>query len=262
MSGDVHVRCCEGVGVRLPRATHLVLSTVGPKSEAEEISSYTAACAVRVPGVDTDQLAIFFHTPVSDGNLLTTLLKTIRGQVVKNIGVNVDYLIPVAKETIPKTSIGKIQRSALRQRFMDGEFDAMLYRLGTLRSSTRLLPDWFYTRHWRRKEAETTGPLSGRFLVFLDHVGLGAALCQALEDLQLPCIRVERGEDFAHLGPGHYRMAPGNQEHYRGLLQTLRADHYRPDVIASLMPRSCPGHVILPCSLPPPRGPSGRAPMW
>ena len=24
MSGDVHVRFCEGVGVRLPRATHLV----------------------------------------------------------------------------------------------------------------------------------------------------------------------------------------------------------------------------------------------
>ena len=25
MSGDVHVRFCEGVGVRLPRATHLVV---------------------------------------------------------------------------------------------------------------------------------------------------------------------------------------------------------------------------------------------
>src|SRR5712692_6409260 len=26
MSGDVHVRFCEGVGVRLPRATHLVIT--------------------------------------------------------------------------------------------------------------------------------------------------------------------------------------------------------------------------------------------
>jgi hypothetical protein len=34
MSGDVHVRFCEGVGVRLPRATHLVVLCNGTKAEA------------------------------------------------------------------------------------------------------------------------------------------------------------------------------------------------------------------------------------
>ena len=32
MSGDVHVRFCEGVGVRLPRATHLSYSTIPGKA--------------------------------------------------------------------------------------------------------------------------------------------------------------------------------------------------------------------------------------
>ena len=34
MSGDVPVRFCEGVGVRLPRATHLVVLCNGTKAEA------------------------------------------------------------------------------------------------------------------------------------------------------------------------------------------------------------------------------------
>ncbi len=34
MSGDVHVRFCEGVGVKLPRATHLV--TTAPTREVLE----------------------------------------------------------------------------------------------------------------------------------------------------------------------------------------------------------------------------------
>ena len=37
MSGDVHVRFCEGVGVRLPCATHLLLGLIGPLTDAEEI---------------------------------------------------------------------------------------------------------------------------------------------------------------------------------------------------------------------------------
>jgi hypothetical protein len=37
MSGDVHVRFCEGVGVRLPRATHLVVLCNGTKAETQAI---------------------------------------------------------------------------------------------------------------------------------------------------------------------------------------------------------------------------------
>jgi len=42
---------------------------------------------------------------------------------VERIGVSPDYLIPVPKETIPKTAIGKIQRQELRKNFEAGEFD-------------------------------------------------------------------------------------------------------------------------------------------
>lgn len=83
--------------------------------------SYTAACGFRPANSDTDKLAIFFHS-----NNPEQLLDTIRGTVVKNIGINPTYLIPVSKETIPKTGIGKIQRSQLKQRLEAGEFDEII----------------------------------------------------------------------------------------------------------------------------------------
>ena len=45
---------------------------------------------------------------------------------MEKIGVSPDYLLPVPKEAIPKTAIGKIQRQELRKRFEAGEFDGCI----------------------------------------------------------------------------------------------------------------------------------------
>lgn len=88
--------------------------------------SYTAACALRQPGQNTDQLLIFFHTPITEEEAWVNLLKTIRSTIVREVGISPAYLIPVSKETIPKTSIGKIQRLKLKQQFEAGAFDALV----------------------------------------------------------------------------------------------------------------------------------------
>ena len=86
--------------------------------------SYTAACGFRPADSDTDKLAIFFHS-----NNPSQLLDKIRGTVVKNIGINPTYVIPVEKQDIPKTGIGKIQRSQLKQRLETGEFERIIYQI-------------------------------------------------------------------------------------------------------------------------------------
>ncbi|MBL8828054.1 MAG: AMP-binding protein, partial [Planctomycetaceae bacterium] len=83
--------------------------------------SYTAACAVRI-GVEPEALAIFFHTKLDDPAELVPLLKEIRREVVRQVGVNPRYLLPVSRESIPKTAIGKIQRRQLRDQFERGDF--------------------------------------------------------------------------------------------------------------------------------------------
>ncbi|NET68996.1 MAG: SDR family NAD(P)-dependent oxidoreductase [Moorea sp. SIO1G6] len=94
--------------------------------------SFTAACAIQseTNTSSSDQLAVFFSAV--EGNVETnpevikTLIKKIRGVVVKTLGINPDYILPVSKESIPKTAIGKIQHKQLKQQFEAGEFDALI----------------------------------------------------------------------------------------------------------------------------------------
>ncbi|MGL5836343.1 MAG: amino acid adenylation domain-containing protein, partial [Waterburya sp.] len=99
--------------------------------------SYTAACGIRQPNSNTDRLGIFFHTTISEDVALLELLKKIQQQIVRKIGINPSYLIPVEQAAIPKTSIGKIQRSQLKQGFEAGEFDAIVNSIETLLSAAR-----------------------------------------------------------------------------------------------------------------------------
>ncbi len=111
--------------------------------ELENIEiSYTAACAVRLPGSNSDKFVIFFVSKIEESTGLKDLMKKIRGHVVKNVGVNPDYLVPVTKETIPKTAIGKIQHSQLSQRFEAGEFEAIIqqFRQKPEKSGSRSTP--------------------------------------------------------------------------------------------------------------------------
>ena len=198
--------------------------------------SYTAACAIREPESDTDQLAIFFHPQRKDKDGLAALLKEIRGNVVRKIRVNPAYLIPVEKEAIPKTAIGKIQRSQLKQRFEAGEFDSILKQLDILTGNANTLPDWFYKKIWRRQEAVTLTSQSttGQSLVFLDPLGLGQLVCNQLSQLRQPCVRVEAGSQFAQLDANHYSLDPKNPNHYRQLFESLKAANLSIDQIVHL----------------------------
>ena len=190
--------------------------------------SYTSACAVREPGINTDKLAIFFSTSLSDNGSLVTLLYEIRTSVVNRLGVNPDYLIPVDKEIIPKTAIGKIQRSQLSQRFHAGEFKPILKRVDILLGNANTIPDWFYRIVWKPKSPVTFNsyePLINPTLVFLDSLGLGAYLCQILSQHNQPYISVSSGEDFRQISRERYTIAPGKADHYRLLLESLAADN-------------------------------------
>ena len=104
--------------------------------------SYTAACSVN--SQQQEQIAIFFHTSKQQDEL-RELINQIRHRVFTTVGVAPAYIIPVAKETIPKTAIGKIQRSQLSQRFAAGEFKQTVKQVEDLLNSRNLskqdLPD-------------------------------------------------------------------------------------------------------------------------
>ncbi|HEY0607368.1 MAG TPA: condensation domain-containing protein, partial [Herpetosiphonaceae bacterium] len=187
--------------------------------------SFTAACAVRQQGSDTDLLTIFFSPEQPDETFIQAVMKEIRGRVTKDVGVNPSYLIPLEKEVIPKTAIGKIQRSQLKDRFVAGEFDAILKQIDVLSGNANTLPDWFYRPVWRRKAGITTDAKThGATLVLLDAHGLGEQICAALEQQQSPAIGVVIGSTFARIDERRYQLDPSQPDHYRRLLAALAAD--------------------------------------
>ncbi|PZD73142.1 6-deoxyerythronolide-B synthase EryA2, modules 3and 4 [Acaryochloris thomasi RCC1774] len=94
--------------------------------------SYTAACAVSSAGEGAEQLALFFHPESSSGQDLALLLKQIRRTLSLELGISPDYLIPVAPEEIPKTSVGKIQHQQLRAKFQAGAFTIQINKVTEL----------------------------------------------------------------------------------------------------------------------------------
>ncbi|WP_414587454.1 SDR family NAD(P)-dependent oxidoreductase [Scytonema sp. PCC 10023] len=203
--------------------------------EIEQVeASYTAACAVKDADSATEKLAIFFHSPIVEDKQLQKLLQEIQQTVVNKVGLNPDYLIPVAKEDIPKTAIGKIQRRQLSQRFQTGEFEPILKRLDILMGNHNTLPDWFYHKIWRSRGAQCQRrsqkatwqdlqPMSGHTVVFLDSSGLGSILCQHLQSANRSCIRVQIGKEFSS-GDNSYCINPQNPDHYQQLFQSILYD--------------------------------------
>ncbi len=85
------------------------------------LASFSAACQVVDPDSGTEALAVFF-SPVSPEVDMAELVRGVRARVVSRVGINPRFVFTLAADEVPKTSIGKIQRSVLRRRFEQGEF--------------------------------------------------------------------------------------------------------------------------------------------
>jgi acyl transferase domain-containing protein/acyl-CoA synthetase (AMP-forming)/AMP-acid ligase II/acyl carrier protein len=94
--------------------------------------SFTAACAVQRAGAGREELAVFFHTAADEDRRRAEILREVQQYLVRQMGVRADFLLPVPKETIPKTAIGKLQRGELSRRFAEGQFNAVLASVAEL----------------------------------------------------------------------------------------------------------------------------------
>ncbi|MGK3964008.1 amino acid adenylation domain-containing protein [Sorangium sp. So ce118] len=200
--------------------------------EVEEIVSsvpgveptFAAAAAVDDAATGTEGLAVFF---VPRGLLRAAsvearaeIARAIRREVTARLGVAPAFVVPVAREEFPKTTSGKIQRSALKRALAEGRFERALREIEICEGGAATLPRWFYRRVWRSKEAAARAPAAdaGSCLVLLDRGGLGAELCDALRAAGRRAVAVEPGDGFAQRDTDRYLIDPGEPEHYRRLL--------------------------------------------
>ena len=197
-------------------------------------NSYTAAIGARRIKDDTDELVIFFSLSqdYSHSSQYLEVIKKIRTKLIQEIGINPDYLLPVTQDIIPKTSIGKIQRSQLKQGFEAGEFENIIKQVDILLNNSNTIPDWFYRKVWLPKKINTfrQDTTQGCTLIFKDELGLGEYLSQ---ELGSDCIFVVRGDKF-HIHNNTCAIDPKNPEHYQHLLNFILQQEKKVDRILHL----------------------------
>ncbi|MFC9162401.1 amino acid adenylation domain-containing protein [Streptomyces fungicidicus] len=203
--------------------------------------SFTAAVAVRTdPSSPTDELALFLHlTPEATADEARAL-REIAGKVTREIGVSPSFLIPVARDAVPKTEIGKIQRTRLRKGFEAGDFDDEVRRTQLLLGTAATVPDWFLRPVWQRAERAGTRPTaSGRHtLVLAGGDPRAGALAQRLADALRTagglCTVVGEGPSYTRTDAAHYRVRPAEESDYAALLGRLEQDHRPVDAVLHL----------------------------
>jgi acyl-CoA synthetase (AMP-forming)/AMP-acid ligase II/NAD(P)-dependent dehydrogenase (short-subunit alcohol dehydrogenase family)/acyl carrier protein len=201
--------------------------------EVEDVEvSFTAACPVRVSGIDTDRLAVFFNTRRTEWPDLLDVMKRLRETLLRKAGVYAEYLIPVPQNEIPKTAIGKIQRTQLRERFEAGEFHDLLKQIDIHAGGANTVPDWFYRKVWVQREAALFPQLrNGTYLIFVDDAGLTDRLCSELAAIGTRCIRVEAGPAFQNPHADLFSIDPKSEKGYSQILDTLAKQDIRVDHI-------------------------------
>ncbi|MBN9686172.1 MULTISPECIES: alpha/beta fold hydrolase [unclassified Corallococcus] len=196
--------------------------------------SFTAACAVRVEGAVTDELALFFH--LLPGTSEQEALPRIRSAVARVHGVNPAYLLPVERADIPKTDLGKIQRPALARRF------ASRFAARNPEAGHDTLPAWFFHRVWRASPLAPALPANEPVLLVADSGGLAEAVRRELSRRGQPCVTVlpTVGPDVIREGPHRFRMDVENPAHHRDLLQALRTAGFTPRHVLHLAGSATP----------------------
>ncbi|MCF4137110.1 condensation domain-containing protein [Streptomyces sp. Tue 6430] len=207
--------------------------------------SFTAAVAVRSdPSSPTDELALFFHlasgAPEASDADTAAALREIAGKVTREIGVSPAFLVPVEPDAVPKTEIGKIQRTRLRKSFEAGAFDDEVRRAQLLLGTAATVPDWFLRPVWQRAErpAARATP-AGRHTLVLTGADprtqrLADRLADALRSAGGLCTVVGDGPAYVRLDAARHRVRPTEEADYTELLGQLERDRRPVDAVLHL----------------------------
>jgi len=208
-------------------ASHEVESVVDTVSGV--VKTFTVAIAIREHAKDTDQLVVFIHTELKQAAEQKLLFERVLEHIVAEVGIRPAYILSVDQKSIPKSSVGKILRSRLRDSFIEGGFNEHIKHSDLLLENERTFPGWFLKRHWRQKQAAPGGPTlnrSGVTIIFQDSLGLAHALLARLKALGHICLLVRPGSTFLEVNTNEYIIDPGQADQYRLLLERVREEHH------------------------------------
>ncbi|WP_040818463.1 SDR family oxidoreductase [Nocardia jiangxiensis] len=149
------------------------------------LTSWSAACAVQQG--DGEQLIVFCR--LADNDDAASAVSVIRAAVVATVGVSPAVVLPLPEGVITKTEIGKIQRSALRERYERGEFAALtadLAALGVAAGDAGTVADHFFDLTWTPRRLEADAPSDPGTVITVGAVEGAPAEAATVDDTATP----------------------------------------------------------------------------
>ena len=192
-------------------------------------ATFAAACGVADAATGTEGLAIFFVPAAGTDAQKPTpdLIRSIRTTIGSSLGLSALHVVPLSRQEFPKTTSGKIQRTLLKQRLLQGEYQARLAQIDLVMESVNTIPNWFHRVVWRRRDRQRPSAqdrIDGTTVVLRTGSALSQAVCRAIARSGR-CIEVQPGEQFAQRSAERYVIDPAQAEDYRQLLRAIRESH-------------------------------------
>lgn len=181
--------------------------------------TYTAACGIYDYYNKTDELAIFF-VPIDDEfDFIINQIHKIREYLLEKTGIYTKYVIPLTKEDLYKTSLGKLQRNKFLEAFNQGLYDNIMKKVDCyLKSESTTLPNEMYKPSWINRPIDPSLPHHDTHLkytiVFADRIGL-------YKHIPGKIIKVDYGNVFERLNDYHFIINPKNINHYSNVFNDI-----------------------------------------
>ncbi len=131
------------------------------------LPSYTVACPTRSGTAQTDELAVCF-VPTPDAPPLAELLQSIREKVGRVLGFHVAHLLPLERQQVPRTELGKRGRTELRRRFEAGELEAEYHRALRVLGGPATMPPCLAVSRWVPRPLTSRAGTHGAVVVIAD----------------------------------------------------------------------------------------------
>lgn len=150
------------------------------------LAAHTALTASRDRRSGREVVAVFFAPDPADmpWPQVLQVAGAIRAELAARYGAAPDHVLPLAAARVPKTGLGKLQRTILRRRFEAGEFDPLIRRMDLSGAGPRSLPAWFFRETVAPRPADApAGPAAGRIALLDQDVPLAHALRAAGADV-------------------------------------------------------------------------------
>ena len=157
--------------------------------------SNTAVVACRDRRTGREAPVVFFSSdpPAMDPVDLVATIRRISGALTAGYGAVPAQILPLPPEEIPKTGLGKLQRTILRRRFEAGEFDGTARHVDLMIGGDRTTPNWFHRIDWKPRPLLPSGV---RAVVLISPDGtLADAIEQRLHAAGMEVIRIALADD-------------------------------------------------------------------